>query len=212
MRSPSHGGGRTRRRLVFICGVVPVFLTAVLALYRPAALGRLDDTVYDMLLRSSRPQPPGDRVVIVDVDERSLSTIGQWPWRRNVIARLIARLRAMGASTIALDIIFAESDRYERVEGMNRRVRESPQRYPDDVLADTLKDGRVVLGYALTFDAAAPAPSACVLHSLGLAIVRPREETDDAPFFHATGVVCSLPALGQAAGVSGLLNAAPDSD
>ncbi|PYR92673.1 MAG: hypothetical protein DMF84_12080 [Acidobacteria bacterium] len=212
MRSPSHGGGRTRRRLVFICGVVPVLLTAVLALYRPAALGRLDDTVYDMLLRSSRPQPPGDRVVIVDVDERSLSTIGQWPWRRNVIARLIARLRAMGASTIALDIIFAESDRYERVEGMNRRVRESPQRYPDDVLADTLKDGRVVLGYALTFDAAAPAPSACVLHSLGLAIVRPREETDDAPFFHATGAVCSLPALGQAAGVSGFLNAAPDSD
>jgi adenylate cyclase len=212
MRSPSHGAGRTRRRLVFICGVLPVLLTAILALYRPAPFGRLDDTVYDTLLRSSRPHPPGNRVVIVDVDERSLSTIGQWPWRRDVIARLIARLRVMGASTIALDIIFAESDRYERLEGFERRVRDSAQRSPDDVLADTLKDGRVVLGYALTFDSPARAPSTCVLHPLGLAIVHPREDTGDAPFFRATGAVCSLPALGQAAGVSGFLNAAPDSD
>ena len=212
MRPASHGIGTTRRRPVFICGIIPVLLTAILALYRPTLLGRLDDNVYDTVLRSSRPQPPGNRVVIVDADERSLSTIGQWPWRRDVIARLIGRLRAMGASTIALDVIFAESDRYDRLHVIERRVRGTADRGPDDVLAETLKDGRVVLGYALTFDAAARVRSACVLHPLGLAIVHPRVETGDTPFFHATGAVCSLPALGHAAGVSGFLNAAPDSD
>jgi adenylate cyclase len=212
MPSPSRGAGRIRRRLLFICGLVPVLLTAVLTVCRPASLGRLDDTVYDIVLRSSRPHPPGYRVVIVDVDERSLSAVGQWPWRRDVIARLIDRLRDMGASTIALDIIFAEPDRYERFEAVARRTRATIGRGPDDVLAETLKDGRVVLGYALTFDAAARAPGACVLHPVGLPVVGPRQDADESPYFRATGAVCSLPAFGQAAGVSGFLNAAPDSD
>ena len=63
-------------------------------------------------MRAERTRPPGGGVVIVDVDERSLSAIGQWPWRRDLIGGLIARMRDLGASTIALDIIFAESDRY----------------------------------------------------------------------------------------------------
>src|SRR6059036_935656 len=135
----SQGAGATRRRLVFLCGVIPVLITAVLALYRPTSLARLDNAVYDSLLRSARTQPPGDRVVIVDVDERSLSTIGQWPWRRDLIGRLITRLREMGASTIALDIIFAEPDRDSGVSGF--RARSKSGIAPDDELARTLREG-----------------------------------------------------------------------
>src|SRR5689334_393695 len=109
----THRAGATRRRLVLLCGVAPVLATALLAVYRPAFLPRLDDAVYDAVMRSAPTDPPGNHVVIVDIDERSLSTIGQWPWRRDVIGELIARLRDMGASTIALDIIFAEADRFE---------------------------------------------------------------------------------------------------
>ena len=119
----SQDARATRRRLVFLCGLIPVLITAVLALYRPTWLARLDNAVYDSLLRSVRTRPPGDRVVIVDVDERSLSTIGQWPWRRDLIGRLIARLRDMGASTIALDIIFRSE---ERRVGKECRSRWSP--------------------------------------------------------------------------------------
>ena len=211
MKSFSRRTAPTRRRLVFLCGAVPVLLTAVLAIFRPPFFSRIDDTVYDTVMRSARLHPRGDRIVIVDVDERSLATIGQWPWRRDVVAGLVARLRDMGASTIALDVIFAEPDRYERPAGSGRRSGSNAQISSDDLLAQTLRGGRVVLGYALTFDAAAKG-RACELHPIGLAIVHPREEADVAPFFHATGAVCSLPALSQAAGVSGFLNAAPDSD
>ena len=100
-----------RRRLIFLCGVGPVLVTAVLAAYRPEFLVRIDDAIYDTLLRSIPPTPPASNVVIVDVDERSLSSIGQWPWRRDVVGELITRLRDAGASVIALDIIFAEADR-----------------------------------------------------------------------------------------------------
>ena len=45
--------GAKRRRLVFMCGLVPVVATAVLAIYRPAFFPRLDDAVYDTVMRSA---------------------------------------------------------------------------------------------------------------------------------------------------------------
>src|SRR5437868_3384530 len=93
-RSRSGNHFLTRhRRLILLCGIIPALFAAGLALYRPAPIASLDDGVYDTLLRLSGTHPPGERVVIVDVDERSLATFGQWPWRRDLIGRLIARLR-----------------------------------------------------------------------------------------------------------------------
>ena len=197
-----------RRGLVFVCGLVPVLITSVLAIYRPAFFPRLDDTVYDIVMRSGSTAPPGRHVVIVDIDEQSLATFGQWPWRRDVVSQLIARLRESGASTIALDIIFAESDRFESRDSGDS----GPTATPDDILAGMLREGRVVLGYAFTFDQGAPKRTACVLHPIGLAVVHPYEDTGAAPYFHATGAVCSLPMLAEAARASGFLNAAPDPD
>ena len=199
--------GAPRRRLIFLCGVAPVVVTALLAVYRPAFLVRLDDSTYDIVLRSAPTRAPVPDVVIVDVDERSLSTIGQWPWRRDVVGRLIARLRDAGASAIALDIIFAERDRSDQAGDA-----EGAATTPDEKLAATLRDGRVILGYGLTFDAAPHAPHSCVLHPIGIAVVQPPDDTRHEPFFHATSAVCNLPILAEAAGASAFLNAAPDPD
>jgi adenylate cyclase len=187
-----------RRRFVFLSGIVPVLAIAVLAVFRPASLARLDEAVYDVLLRSARTPGPSGTVAIVDVDEQSLSAFGQWPWRRDVVGHLIDRLRAEGASVIGLDIIFAEADRNGPAA--------------DAALASALRGGRVILGYGLTFDKAPRAPAACVLHPIGLAIIRPPGETSDQALFHATGAVCNLPALSQSVAASGFLNAAPDAD
>ena len=53
------------------------------------------------------------------------------------------------------------------------------------------------------------APACCTRFA---SVLHPSEETGDAPFFRAGGCVCSLPMLAAAAGASGFLNAAPDSD
>ena len=111
---------------------------------------------------------------------------------------MIARLRSEGALAIALDIVFAESDRNGPAA--------------DGALADVLREGRVILGYGLTFDPVPSAHSACVLHPIGLAIVRPPDETSHEPLFHATGAVCNLPMLDESVAASGFLNAAPDAD
>jgi CHASE2 domain-containing sensor protein len=189
------------RRRVLLCGLLPTLVTAVLSLYRPSFLANIEYAAYDRLLRAAPTRPPSGRIVIVDVDERSLSAIGQWPWRRDVIGTLISRLRDLGASTIALDIMFAEPDRYE-----------GPGVATDQALADTIRVGGVVLGYALTFDSPSGQSSACVQHPLPIALIRRGDEHAEDPFFQATGAVCSLPILTQAASASGFLNAAPDPD
>ncbi|HEY7290963.1 MAG TPA: CHASE2 domain-containing protein [Vicinamibacterales bacterium] len=189
------------RALVLLCGLIPTAAAGVMSLYRPALLRNLEYSVYDVLVRATPARPPDSQVVIVDIDERSLSAVGQWPWRRNVVGTLISNLRDLGASVIALDIVFAESD---RLQGSTDDT--------DASLAETLRAGKVVLGYALTFDATTMKASACVQYPIGLAIVRRGDDGAQSPFFHATGSICSLPMLTRAAGASGYLNAAPDPD
>jgi CHASE2 domain-containing sensor protein len=202
-----------RWRLVFLCGVGAVIVTAVLAVFPPALLGRSDNAAYDILIRSISSRPLSGRVVIVDVDERSLTTIGQWPWRRDRIGDLISRLREMGAATIALDMVFAEPDRYGDTAGANQSAQSNGRAVnSDEALAATLRGGRVVLGHAMRFDNAAFDAGSCQLHPVAPALLHADDDTADLPYFHASGVVCNLPVLARAAGASGFMNAAPDAD
>ena len=127
-----------------MCGLLPTVAVAVLSLYRPAVLASLDYSVYDTLVRTIPARVPSNRLVIVDVDERRRAAVGQGPGRRDVIGQLIERLHEGGASVVALDVVFAERDRFEVAGGQA----------PDDLLAQTLRRGGVVLGYAMTFDGA----------------------------------------------------------
>jgi adenylate cyclase len=115
-------------------------------------------------------------------------------------------LRDDGASVVALDVIFAESDRYDQSSSAEASTS------PDAALADIIRQGHVILGYGLTFDKGARGRSACVLHPINLPIVQPASEAGHEPFFVATGAVCNIATLAGAAGASGFLNAAPDAD
>jgi CHASE2 domain-containing sensor protein len=180
--------------------LVPIVAAAALSIWRPTSLLWAERASYDTLLRFDHPRPPTGRVVIVDIDDRSLSAIGQWPWRRNVIANLIGRLRASGSASIALDVLLAEPERTE-----------TPGQSTDATLADTFRAGGVVTGYAFTFDHPQRPSLSCPQQSLGLAILRDGD-TDIDPFFRAAGVICSLPVFTEATKASGFLNASPDSD
>ncbi len=190
---------RISRRMAGI-SLIPVVAAALVALYRPAALLPLEYASLDTVVRAAPLRAPDPRVVIVDVDERSVAEIGQWPWRRDSIGELVARLRDLGAAVVALDIVFAEPD-WPDGSGVQS----------DDVLASVLDGGRTVLGYGLTFDANSGPVNGCLQHPLGLAIVRADDDAAD-PFFRASGAVCNLASLTRAAANSGFLNAAPDAD
>ncbi len=71
----------------------------------------LDNIIYDAKLRWTMPRTLDPRIVIVDVDEKSLSEIGQWPWRRNQLAALTTELFDVHKiSLLGFDLVFAEPD------------------------------------------------------------------------------------------------------
>ena len=193
------------RRLILLCGVAPALLTAALAILSPSLFIQLDRRAYDGLLQSLPAPNDPTRVAIVDIDDRSLAAVGQWPWSRDVVARLVTRLHDLGAAVIALDIVFPEPDRFERADA-ERQVN------PDVELATALRSAHTVVGYAFTFTSPAHVSGDCVLHPLTLPVLQRGGTNVDLPAFRATGVVCSLPLLAKAAGGSGFLNAVPDPD
>jgi adenylate cyclase len=96
------------------------------------------------------------RVAVIDIDEASLRTYGQWPWPRTLIAKLINQLTALQSAAIAFDVIFAEPDRMSPAVAANSfsdlddETRAKLQSLPsnDDVLAAAIRKSRVVLGQA----------------------------------------------------------------
>lgn len=72
-------------------------------------LSRADNLLFDLGQKSHIRQVPGD-IVIVAIDEESLSRLGRWPWPRQFHAEAIDRLKADGAKVIGLDIMFSEPD------------------------------------------------------------------------------------------------------
>lgn len=72
-------------------------------------LERFDNLHYDLGRYLSFKPAPND-VVIVAIDEASLTAIGRWPWTRAVHADLINKLSRENAKAIALDVIFSEPE------------------------------------------------------------------------------------------------------
>lgn len=94
--------------------------------------------------------------VIVAIDEESLSRFGQWPWPRDLVARLFDRIAAARPAAIGVDILFPEPDRLSpewlapSVAGSDPRLAERLTRLPhhDSVLAASIRAAPVVLGIA----------------------------------------------------------------
>lgn len=69
---------------------------------------RLNFWLYDSLI-TAYPAEISQDIALVAIDEKSLDELGQWPWARDVHARLIERLGMAGAETIVFDILFSET-------------------------------------------------------------------------------------------------------
>jgi adenylate cyclase len=116
----------------------------------------------------SMPRGVDPRLVILDIDEKSLGEIGRWPWNRRLMAELVDKLfDRYGIAVLGFDIVWAERDpssgmetldtlargelkgnaEFQRAYGMAR-----PQLDFDRRFAASMKDRPVVLGYYFNLD------------------------------------------------------------
>ena len=91
-----------RGRVYLIAAAVIVVMVA-LFLWAPDFLQAVEVRLYDLhfKLRGTQPQT-AERIVIAAIDEKSLAALGRWPWPRSLMADLIRKLSADGASIIAV--------------------------------------------------------------------------------------------------------------
>ena len=131
-------------------------------------LQRLDDIIYDARLRSTMPQTIDERIVIVDIDEKSLSEIGRWPWSRNKLAELVDELfERQKTAILGFDLVFAEEDDSSGLKklkllaqnelrdqtGFTEKLAQIETSLDYDALfAKSIEKRPVVMGYYLTSD------------------------------------------------------------
>jgi len=144
-------------RLERIVGYVLLF--GFLALYiadpKPVQFMRLKGfDFYQQMKPREIPPPERKPVTIIDLDEKSLGEVGQWPWPRNILAQLVENLMKMGAVVVAFDIVFAEPDRMnpaaiaDALKGLDEETKNKIRQFKsnDEIFAETIKRSRVVLG------------------------------------------------------------------
>src|ERR1700736_1936313 len=136
-----------------ICLVLLVGLAA-LRIADPAPIEELRVRTFDTFQLIDPRVKTAKPVTVVDIDEKSLARLGQWPWPRTRIADLITNLTRLGAVVIAFDIVFAEPDRLnpdiaaDTIRNLDEETRAKLRALPsnDQILADAMRRSRVVLG------------------------------------------------------------------
>ncbi len=198
--------------LLHVSGVLPLSPVTKLELWS-----------YDTRLNMTMPNSLDERIVIVDIDEKSLKQQGHWPWSRNKLAHLVDRLfDDYQVRVLGMDAVFAEPDLSSGLQGMQAIQSEhfsqdqglraaieklSPSLDYDQLFANSLKNRKVVLAYVFLQEGEAkvgalPAP------------VLPAAYFKDQPvsLMQASGYTANLANLQEQAYAAGHFNASPDQD
>lgn len=115
---------------------------------------------FDEMMRLNPRPYQAVPVRVIDIDDESLARLGQWPWPRTTLARVVRRLNELGAASIVFDAVFAEPDRSSPARAAAswpstpeaERLKAAAARLPDndEAFAAAMKGAGVVTGFALT--------------------------------------------------------------
>ncbi|UCZ55468.1 CHASE2 domain-containing protein [Desulfurispirillum indicum] len=215
-----------RNASTFLAGVLFSLVMAALYIYMPPFLRIMDHKVYDTILKANHATELSDAVIIVDLDEKSLASYGQWPWPRYRVALLLEQLRRGGALAVGLDILFAEEDRtsprilqqqLQRELGVSIHFEGLPPALEDNdaVLASILEQGPYTLGYFFDFsgETVMEEHTPCKPHPFQVVTLRESGAAEPAEILlNAPYVLCNIDIISNAATSSGFYNVAPDAD
>ena len=214
---------------LFATGLAASVLMVILFITHPPFLKLLDYKLYDQFLRQYHDTNATDVPVVIDLDEKSLAELGQWPWPRYRVAMLLKYLQAYGASSIASDIVFAEPDRTSptvlrqqlkkemnidiKIEGLPPALADN-----DKLLAHNLKSGPFVLGFdfrieKMTKEDGGHESTDCFIKPVNVAIKSmPGALSPHDVLLKAKGAICPLPILSMATPRTGFITISPDLD
>lgn len=162
-------------RFVLSAAILVLLLLNATGHVHLSAIQKLELFTYDTRLNLLLPEGRDARIVIIDIDEKSLQAEGRWPWGRNKLANLVNTLfDDYQIKVLGFDMVFAEKDESSGLQHLNAIKTQYLATDPtlgqalhqavealkptldfDRLFANSLKNRNVVLGYVFSHDAAA---------------------------------------------------------
>jgi adenylate cyclase len=171
MRLRRPDGARMKQNIVrIVLGLVIAlfFIGHAARYYEVPIITQLDNIVYDARLQLTMPRGVDERIVILDIDEKSLQEVARWPWPRDIMAELIEKLFGeYEVAIVAFDVVFAEADYSSGIRVLDQLAQGTLKDVPDFLqsyrglrssldndgrFAQAIKGKAVVLGYYLNSD------------------------------------------------------------
>jgi len=127
-------------------GIVLLIFLVLIKIQDSNFVRKIENISYDAYQSLFIEKSTFDEVVIIDIDEKSIGEIGQFPWRRDIFANLIQKLNQYGVSVITFDVFFSEDDKQnpkkilEEFNIKNDTVLDSDQK-----LLESIQSSNVVL-------------------------------------------------------------------
>jgi adenylate cyclase len=188
---------------------------AALRVADPAPVEEIRVRTFDAFQRIDPRKKTARPVTIVDIDDKSLEKLGQWPWPRTRIADLITELTRLGAVVIAFDAVFSEPDRLnpavaaEAFPQLDEETRAKLRKLPsnDEILADAIKKSRIVLG-----ESGLPEEIAALDKTLPVTGLAMLGEEPQRFMFNFPGLLRNVTVLEHAAAGRGLFTIKPERD
>ncbi|MCK9338019.1 MAG: adenylate/guanylate cyclase domain-containing protein [Arcobacteraceae bacterium] len=192
-----------------ISGFILSVLLIIFYVFAPSTINSLDSSLRDYMFVLRGEIPQSNNVVVVDLDNKSLKEVGQWPWSRDIFADLLVKLTNANVGIIGLDIVFAENDRSSPhlvFDKMGLDTKDVPNY--DDILAYVVSQTPTILGYqfelekskALNFDSP----------KVQSIIIQRAMTTDNDFLIEGHGTILNINQLEENSYSSGFFNNIPD--
>ncbi len=214
-------------RSVFSLCVLLFFVAHAGKIWEWSFIEELEMKAYDARLEITMPKGIDNRVVILDIDEKSLSEMGRWPWNRKIISQLFDNLfDKYHIDVLGIDVVFAEADESSGLKKLEELGRNNLKHLPqfqetlnnlrntldyDARLAESMRNRRIVLGY--TFTNSLETLQDAEIGKLPNPVITKEQLADvNLSRIEANGVVANLPLFQLSASSAGHFNSSTDSD
>jgi len=197
--------------------VVLVFLGHAARFYQVGFISQLDQIIYDYRLRLTMPGTLDNRIVILDIDEKSLAVpeLGRWPWGRDKMSTLVDKLfDKYGIAVLGFDVVWAERDESSGLKVLDQLARKELREFPQFAAAlNSLRPQLDTMGCSPRLLAAGPLYLATTSTAMRTRVSRVRCPTPCCLQGHSPGATSrsrrgmGLGKLARAAGCSSLVRA-----
>ena len=196
--------------IYILSSIIIASLISFIYIFAPKLPSSIDNRLKDyMFSLRGEIAPKTNSVIIIDIDEKSLQSLGQWPWSRDVLSIILKNLSANNIAIIGLDIVFAEEDRtspHKVFEKLNIKKENVPNY--DFEFAQTVASTPTILGYQFEFHAKdhinKEAPSIQTM------FIEKNKKLGENYLIQANGTILNIPVIQDNSYSSGFFNNIPD--